>query len=347
MRRIALNRHGEQGAVAVLVAILMTVLLGFAAFGIDIANMASDKQQLQNGADAAALAIAQSCAKGDSCDNASGDAVSTDFAAANRLDGDTNATVDGYVLELNLAESYVKVETVGLTNHWFAQFIGRSESQITARAKASWAAMPAASATLPVTISWCSLLEQDNIIAGDDGSLVFTGADGEVITIYTTGNEANYDCEYATGSAGSIPGGFAILDSVSGDGGSCYAETTTEGDDTFTGSDPGNDGLGNACDNDWLASLLGQEVLVPVFDYTVDQGQFAEYHIVGYATFVLLGYNLNPGQWAEYIAPLTGLPCKGSDRCIAGRFVEWSVSDVDTSTGTLPYLGTTVVTLVE
>ncbi|MFH5878250.1 pilus assembly protein TadG-related protein [Arthrobacter sp. NA-172] len=54
---------GEHGAVAVLIALLMVVLLVFAALAIDVGSMYAEKAQLQNGADAAVLAIAQDCAK--------------------------------------------------------------------------------------------------------------------------------------------------------------------------------------------------------------------------------------------------------------------------------------------
>ena len=46
----------ERGAVAVMVALLMVPLIGFAAIAIDVAAMWSERQQLQNGADAGALA---------------------------------------------------------------------------------------------------------------------------------------------------------------------------------------------------------------------------------------------------------------------------------------------------
>ena len=50
---------GEKGVVVVVVALLMTVLLGFTAFVVDIGMVASEKQKLQNAIDAACLAGAQ------------------------------------------------------------------------------------------------------------------------------------------------------------------------------------------------------------------------------------------------------------------------------------------------
>lgn len=55
----------ERGAVAVIVALLMVVLLGFTAMVIDVAAMYWEKAQLRNGVDAAALGIAQQCAAGE------------------------------------------------------------------------------------------------------------------------------------------------------------------------------------------------------------------------------------------------------------------------------------------
>jgi Flp pilus assembly protein TadG len=53
----------ERGAVAVFVALGMTVLLAFAAIAIDTSASRRDQQVLRNAADAAALAVAMDCAK--------------------------------------------------------------------------------------------------------------------------------------------------------------------------------------------------------------------------------------------------------------------------------------------
>ncbi len=46
----------QRGAVAIIVAFLMFVLLGFAAFAVDFGYLYGVKNELQNAADAAALA---------------------------------------------------------------------------------------------------------------------------------------------------------------------------------------------------------------------------------------------------------------------------------------------------
>ena len=59
MRR--LTSHGDRGAVAPLVAILMAggVVLGMLTLSVDVGNIMWERRQLQNGADAASLALAK------------------------------------------------------------------------------------------------------------------------------------------------------------------------------------------------------------------------------------------------------------------------------------------------
>ena len=64
MRRLKpRQRDGERGAISVLVAILMVTLLGFTAVAVDVGMLYAERTQLRNGADAAAFAIAQKCAR--------------------------------------------------------------------------------------------------------------------------------------------------------------------------------------------------------------------------------------------------------------------------------------------
>lgn len=80
MRRLKVLRseHPERGATAILAALLMVVMLGFAGLAIDLGASYAKRTQLQNGADAAALALAQQYAlEDDPCEAAkTGDASS-------------------------------------------------------------------------------------------------------------------------------------------------------------------------------------------------------------------------------------------------------------------------------
>ena len=90
MRRLAVA-EGERGGISVIVAILMVVLLGFAAISIDVAMLYSERAQLQNGSDAIALMMAQKCAKNDADANCSTTApLAADLANKNAVDGLSN-----------------------------------------------------------------------------------------------------------------------------------------------------------------------------------------------------------------------------------------------------------------
>ena len=58
-------RRDDAGATIVIVALMMVVLLGMGALVIDVGQLYAERRELQNGADAAALAVAQDCAGGD------------------------------------------------------------------------------------------------------------------------------------------------------------------------------------------------------------------------------------------------------------------------------------------
>jgi hypothetical protein len=65
MSRAASRREREKGAVASIAAILLAsgVVMAMLALTVDVGNIMAERRQLQNGADAAALALARSCAK--------------------------------------------------------------------------------------------------------------------------------------------------------------------------------------------------------------------------------------------------------------------------------------------
>jgi Flp pilus assembly protein TadG len=88
---LSLRRRGERGAIATIVVVLFGtgVLLGCAALTIDLGQMKSERQQLQNGADAVALSVANDCAKLANC--LAGDATARqNLANANAMDGATD-----------------------------------------------------------------------------------------------------------------------------------------------------------------------------------------------------------------------------------------------------------------
>ena len=85
-----------------LVAVLLGfgVLLGSGALAVDVGRLHAEREQLQSGADAAALAVARNCVTApSSC--ASQDSVADTFASDNANDGASAATVCGTLTGLS------------------------------------------------------------------------------------------------------------------------------------------------------------------------------------------------------------------------------------------------------
>ena len=76
----------DDGVILVWVALMMVVLVGMGALVIDIGALYVERRELQNGADAAALAVAQDCVEGD-CGSGGGSTRAQQYADLNANDG--------------------------------------------------------------------------------------------------------------------------------------------------------------------------------------------------------------------------------------------------------------------
>ena len=304
-----LRLDDDRGAAAVIIAILMVPLLGFAAISIDIAAMHAEKQQLQAGADAAALAIAQDCAR-DTC--GSPRTTAQTFATANSNSGNAVATV----ANLPTARTgRVTVQNSAVRQHWFAPVLGIDESEINVRASASWGAPIGGTAVLPLTISLCHLYHAD-----------IGGAPSWTVERVIKPADNVKGCDMG---AESIPGGFGWLETDPGQ--TCHV-TTRIGE--RAGSEPGN--TPKRCD---LTAIRGKSVLLPLYVDRGGNGRNAWYEVYGYAAFTVTGYYFSGQSWNP--------PCRGSDRCISGYFTQIHHTEPDFDYGPgAPNLGAAAVFLL-
>ena len=81
------RRGDDAGAILIMVAMLLTVVTGFAALAVDTAKLRQERRELQNGAAAAALAVAKDCAAGNCLTPA---ATANVYADLNAADGAAN-----------------------------------------------------------------------------------------------------------------------------------------------------------------------------------------------------------------------------------------------------------------
>jgi hypothetical protein len=299
----------ERGAVAVMVALLIIPMIAFAAIAIDVAAMWSERQQLQTAADAGALAIAQDCARGTCGDPAQ---TAQSLALANVNGEQTTGAVN------ELTTDHVTVGTSGVKSHWFAPVIGVDQSEISAQATAKWGG-PVGGATFPLTFSWCEWNHQTGGLESTDEQII------------KLSKHSGSDC---TGPSGlPLPGGFGW---VNPNAGAC-TEASLIGN--ILSSDTGNTPP-SGCEPNDFDDLLGEVILIPIFDQATGSGAHGEYRVYGYAAFKFTGYYFSGTYKGTKI-------CSGSDRCISGYFTRYVDLNEVLDIGPGPQLGLSIITLTD
>lgn len=315
MQRLKLRQDSETGGVSVIVALLMVVLLGFTAIAVDVGMLYSEKAQLQNGADAAALLVAQKCAK----DPADAQCSTTSTLAAsivngNALDGQSN--VKSLVLDkvsqkvtvtAGAQEQGKAPNTVTL---FFANALGIPTAEVNATASVVWGAPSKGRLILPLAIAQCKLDLAPGSVAGAEQVL-----------------------DMDSGGCGEIPGGFSWIEDGDGKCGVTAAAGPPDNPGIWFTSNTGAS-VPAPCTEADVSTLNGQTVLLPLYDVATGNGSSGKYYVKGFAAFHVTGYHFESKSWPS-----------GSikNKTIRGYFVKFvSLSDA-LETGNAPDYGTTIV----
>jgi hypothetical protein len=325
----------EQGAVAIMVALLMVALVGFGALAVDIGHVAAEKAQLQNGADASALAIASNCAKFPGTCTASGIPLAEQYTPANS--NDASAVPQSVTFPAADTVTVVTSTPAGGLPLSLARVLGITSADVTASATAIWG-YPTNGSGFPLALSNSCFDLASASESGDLQKFSYKPGNGK--------NAPTTDMKCTKNASGqSVSGGWGWLSESA----PCEA---TSGIDQSIPSDPGNDpGDCKPILDQWIADLTaGKEVEVqfPVFDYAAYQGNSASYHILGYATLRIYAWQFSGTGNSPFTYMPSSLPanmkCQGSERCVVGRFVKFEETDPTAGTGGTDY-GTTVVRL--
>ncbi len=311
------KEQGERGATAVMVAVMMTVLLGCLAFVVDIGLITAEKVQLQTGADAAALAVAQDCLlKGTPACTATAAATAQDFAKTNNAAGMAGIKPP----EFPSPES-VKITTTAKNSGGdgvvmtFARFLGVDTVQVSATATAAWGGPYAGATALPIVISECQFNLSGNI---------------QVVKL-----ENAPSCTSADGTGTAIPGGFGWLDS---DPGKCGLALSLAKPTISSSAGLGTPSLCKPT----FESLKNETILLPVYDRVFGTGTNVTYRIKGFAAFELRGYNFSGLEWNSAGPPSCTGDCKG----LIGKFVRFVIPDASWTDGG-PNLGAARIRLTQ
>lgn len=347
----------DRGALGVLFAVLLGfgVLLGMGAIVIDVGFLYKERAELQNGADAGAIAVAQTCAD-EIC------LVNKSNYFANHNAKDKASTVDvvcGYDKGGSLPScpastgemtdcpakpatgvTYVDVHTSTQTSGggtllppMFARaLIGNSSyegSRVSACARARWGP-PKTATTMAMTISWCEWNE-----ATSNGTKfppdVTPLSVHRVLKLHTTSGTT---CP--SGPAGSDgPGMFGWVDDTDSD---C---SVLINNNTYSANP------GASADKDCKTALANafssrEAVYFPIYTKVAGTGTGGTYTLAGFAGFVVTGYWLPGAKQKDWLTNKN--ECTGDEKCIAGYFVEDLMPNTGTIGGT--DLGLRIVQLI-
>ncbi|MEQ8841081.1 MAG: pilus assembly protein TadG-related protein [Acidimicrobiales bacterium] len=313
----------DRGAVAIVMALCLVIITVIAALVIDGSRLYQERAELQNGADAAALAIARDCVEG-----ACGAVYTTAeaYADPNANDGASRVPGGGITFPgTNTVRVLVSTDDAGANidgdtttvDYTFARVVGLDGKEVSAVAVASWGSVGSGS-SIPLTASLCEFntatANGSNFASGPP----FSGA--PVVISFHSGGPQDPTSPCPAGPAGKdIPGGFGWLDIDS----PCQAVID---ENNFVGANPGNGNPGNGsidCTQaDFLGpGLSGQTVLLPIYNDVTGTGQPASYRIEGFAAFHITGIRFPGGP--SWRINMSTAECKNNQSCIKGYFTEF------------------------
>ncbi|NKX56723.1 hypothetical protein HGG74_19810 [Arthrobacter sp. E918] len=299
----------------------LVALLGFVALAIDVGALYAERAQLQNGADAAALAVAQDCADG-SCTNTQQTART--FVNVNANDGAANLAALEFPTATSVRATVTTREAgtgAGALTMTFASVLGIREAGVAAEAAAAWGSPARGPAILPLAFAPC----------------VFR-LDGPIQVISMHGDPGGTVCSSTSPSGQLLPGGFGWLEDPDR---RCNVNVQAAAQAPMR-SDTGVS-LPAEC-NAVLASAADETVLLPVYEDKGGTGSGGWYRIRGWAAFEVLGWNF-PGT-SYNNTTYSGAQCRGSCKGLIGRFVRFvSLADGFTTGG--PDLGASLVALTD
>lgn len=284
----ALWRSDERGVVAIILALLLIVLVGFAALVVDLGQIIIVRSELQNASDAGALAgVVDLVYSGSSA--AQTTAVSYSTQSSNFHLAQPTPAADAVNVNVVGPESLsVQVErTAGTSSGPVSTIFARIWGIQTAGVKA------VAVATL-----------NRKVIGSGPGNLMPFG-------IYEGLADADGDGDFDKGNWIDIyphsysPGNFGLLD-LNG-GSNSNAETIDWIENGYNGNFvipegvgfviiEGDPGISGGSMNGAIASRIGDRVLFPIFDQVTSQGANTEYRVINLMGGVIQGFQLTGSQ---------------------------------------------------
>ncbi len=331
--------HEERGANAVMVALLLVVLLGMLSLSVDGGFLYLKFRGMRNANDAAALAAALSCAKGEG--QVEADAQADLLATRNVSDANDDLAPPVYDPSCDAPAGKVTVHYEGEQKLFFSQVVGVSSPKpVGATATASWGLAGGAARVAPLMLSMDRLSDCDIPY-------------GENLVIHETWCSFWWDND--PDNLGNAAWGLMNLDQwnvlptdqCSNAGQSSYASWLEFGfpgtllmnpypEPTYACRDSGF--FGGALDNAIETAIAtGEPYAFPVNDPSqqIDSdGNLCpspgctpdKYYIVGFAWLKLIGiYRWQDPEFATYCG---GFPATANSRCLVAQWEGFTTSSI-------------------
>jgi Flp pilus assembly protein TadG len=354
MRRVR-GRNVERGAVAALVAILLTtgVMVGMGAVVVDAGNLYAERAQMQSGADAAALAIAQACSStptGAACASdltnlsSSARVKANGYAISNANDLSahiksvcgsgaaaitTPCTTDPTCPSTNPSGNFVRVHTqTGIDSSstlippaFGKTLLGGSYNGKTvgACAQTTWGP-PAKAPGLALTISYCEWIAY---VGGDDQHPVYQQpppyvppATAEIVIYFHDTNPNPTHC-IAGPSGFDVPGDFGSTQDDTSNCNTTFNFDASKGTTTYNSQSGAS--LSGACQTALFNAQQSKAVVfLPIYDGVTGTGGNGTYTLWHQAAFVITGFYWPSWKAKSYLS--NSYPCGENARCISGYF---------------------------
>jgi Putative Flp pilus-assembly TadE/G-like len=339
-------QHDEdQGLILLWVALSITVLLGMGALTIDLGALYVERSQLQNGADAAALAIAYNCATGVDC----GSVMSTanNLANANANDGHSSvpqvcgvgpglsaggcSTPAGLDDSANWVQVFTSTESASGGNQvpmLLAPLVGAvSGKTVNADAIAQWGGLDSAKGATPLVIPACKYLAMGGTL---DGSSFPSG--NATIYFHSLGADPIEPGVESPCTSTSGPVGFGWVNSSN-----CKVDLSAG---AWVNARTGT-GVPSGCNPRNWANSNSPDLLLGLYDESEDTSS-GRYHLVGFVSFKVTAVNFGRGNTRprNFVCPATP---DNTGVCIQGMFTK------ATKSGGVPggpNLGVTTIKLI-
>lgn len=323
MRRVKRRLLREQqGASTVIVALCMTAILIVLALVVDIGASAARKAQLQDAADAAAMALAQQCYEDDGTTTLNGCAISVRDAADGTATSIARATMNDGLADLTAEPDFASAPesvTVSLESAQTALFswaAGSDGAVVVASATAEWRQTVA----LPFAVNRCVLDAAGGTDVAFIGSGIYDGlqntvdsALGVVDELGSDGSLVDYLSDVLSCGTDVLAGGWLAS-------GSANADCTYDPNPITTLVSILDRVLPVSACTEQIRDLVGKRIIVPVYDNSTEtllgsltSNAIGDATITRYAEIIVTGYEFNH---LLGIAPLESYPTAAQPSCV-------------------------------